>query len=86
MADKLEEWDPKTGTVKPKTGGGIRPGGGGGQGGSGGYSVPIGPGSSMKSNRPPSYKMGGIVGPNVQKWGSPKVSAPCKDTKTLTCK
>jgi hypothetical protein len=36
--------------------------------------------------RPSNYNKGGIVGPNVQKWGSPKVSAPCKDTKTLTCK
>lgn len=81
MADKLEEWDPKTGTVvKPKPSG-IRPGGGGGSGGAGGSSVPIGPGSSMKSNRSPSYSKGGMV-----KLGSPKVSAPCRDSKTLSCK
>jgi hypothetical protein len=33
----------------------------------------------------PSYAKGGIVGPNRLKWGSPKVSAPCKDTKTIKC-
>ena len=31
------------------------------------------------------YNKGGIVGPNRLKWGSPKVTAPCSDTKTLKC-
>ena len=31
------------------------------------------------------YAKGGIVGPNVLKWGSPKVTAPCADSKTLKC-
>ena len=33
----------------------------------------------------PRFNKGGIVGPNVLKWGSPKVSAPCKDSKTIKC-
>ena len=31
------------------------------------------------------YRKGGIVGPNVTKWGSPKITAPCKDSKTIKC-
>jgi hypothetical protein len=41
--------------------------------------------NASRSRYMQGYAKGGIVGPNRLKWGSPKVSAPCADTKTLKC-
>jgi len=85
MADKddLEDWDPKSGTTVAKRPTPRVPAGSPRQG------IPVreispsdvnlGGGSRM-IGRTPTYNRGGAV-----KLGSPKVSAPCKDTKTIKC-